>query len=452
MGGAGRGAAGAESHLRTLTAAPSSIVRRPARPGLPLSGLALAIVPFVVLATMNAGGYRYGASDQAFYIPAALVRVNPLMFPRDAALIASQARLTTIDEVMAAAVRFTGASLPILLAVLYAATLVLLALAVWLIGSRLYRTVPAAIALAAALTLRHAIARTGANSLEAYFHPRVIAFALGALAIAAFLRNRRAAPLLLILASALIHPTTALWFAVWVAVAVAVEDPRTRVPLAVAAGAGGLAAVWLLVWGPLAGRLAIMDPEWLATLVTKDYLFPLDWPLDVWAINLAYAPIIAWAYWRRRRAGLLVAGETGVAAGCLSLVLIFAAWLPLNAARVGIAVQLQTARVFWMLDLLATVYVVWAICEGVRGRALRGWMGAAVIAGLSVARGSYIMFVTFPERPMVRVWIEDRDWGRVMAWARTSPLDSGWIAHPMHAIKYGSSVRVAGERDVFVEA
>lgn len=401
---------------------------------------------------MNSGGYRYGASDQAFYIPAALVRLNPLMFPRDVALIESQARLTTIDEVMAAAVRFTGASLPILLAVLYAATLVLMALAVWLIASRIYRTVPAAVALTAALTLRHAIARTGANSLESYFHPRVVAFALGALAVAVFLRNRRAAPLVLILASALVHPTTALWFAVWIAVAVAVEEPRTRVPLAVVAGVGGLAGVWLLMWGPLAGRLAIMDAEWLATLVTKDYLFPLDWPLEVWAINLAYAPLIAWIYWRRRQAGLLVAGETGVAAGCLSLVLIFAAWLPFNAARVSIAVQLQTARIFWMLDLLATVYVVWALCEGTRPRALRAWVGAALIAGLSTARGSYIMFVTFPERPMVRVQIEDRDWGRAMVWARSSPLESGWIAHPMHAIKYGSSVRVAGERDVFVES
>jgi hypothetical protein len=38
-----------------------------------------------------------------------------------------------------------------------------------------------------------------------------------------------------------------------------------------------------------------------------------------------------------------------------------------------------------------------------------------------------------------------------MAWARTTPRDSGWIADPAHAILYGTSVRVAGERDVFVE-
>ena len=39
-----------------------------------------------------------------------------------------------------------------------------------------------------------------------------------------------------------------------------------------------------------------------------------------------------------------------------------------------------------------------------------------------------------------------------MAWARASAVGSGWLAHPEHAVRYGTSVRVAGERDVFVEA
>ena len=39
-----------------------------------------------------------------------------------------------------------------------------------------------------------------------------------------------------------------------------------------------------------------------------------------------------------------------------------------------------------------------------------------------------------------------------MAWARTTDKSSGWLADPLHAVYYGTSVRVAGERDVFVEA
>ena len=39
-----------------------------------------------------------------------------------------------------------------------------------------------------------------------------------------------------------------------------------------------------------------------------------------------------------------------------------------------------------------------------------------------------------------------------MAWARASPVTSGWLADPEHAVRYGTSLRVAGERDVCVEA
>jgi hypothetical protein len=39
-----------------------------------------------------------------------------------------------------------------------------------------------------------------------------------------------------------------------------------------------------------------------------------------------------------------------------------------------------------------------------------------------------------------------------MAWARASEPGSGWLADPNHAALYGTSVRVAGHRDVFVEA
>ena len=47
--------------------------------------------------------------------------------------------------------------------------------------------------LALLLTFRHRIAKTGANSLEGYAHPRMLAFALGAVALAYVLRARWAA-------------------------------------------------------------------------------------------------------------------------------------------------------------------------------------------------------------------------------------------------------------------
>src|SRR5262245_47008407 len=87
---------------------------------------AFSLFPFLLLCTLNSATYRYGASDQAFYIPAALLDLHPESFPRDAPLIVSQARLTVTDEVIALLASTTGASLPLLFAALYVLSLLLL--------------------------------------------------------------------------------------------------------------------------------------------------------------------------------------------------------------------------------------------------------------------------------------------------------------------------------------
>jgi len=78
----------------------------------------LCLLPFIVLATLNAGGYRYGASDQAFYQPAVLLKLEPSLFPRDRVLIDAQASLTKYDEVVAGIVQLSHLSLPIVFVVL----------------------------------------------------------------------------------------------------------------------------------------------------------------------------------------------------------------------------------------------------------------------------------------------------------------------------------------------
>jgi hypothetical protein len=420
------------------------------RPGI----LAALLIPFALLATLNSAGYRYGASDQAFYVPAALKSANPALYPRDGALIQSQAKLTIIDEVMGQLSR-AGVPLPAAFAALQVTTLALLALAAIRLANSFYRTRWAVIAFLAALTLRHAIIQSGTNTLEGYFHPRQLAFAIAALGLGSFMRGRYAAMWTLIVVAGAVHPTTALWFAVWVGAASFVAEPRLRMPLAVLVGIGTLSAGWALTLGPLAGRFVTMDDEWLATLADKGYLFPLAWPLAAWLVNLAYIPLIAGLYAYRRRCGLLAPREPALVAGCLTLVVIFLSTLPFNAARVAFAIQLQPARVFWMLDLLAVIYVVWVAAEG-GSRAVpmsrRAAIAALTIVMLSTMRGVYIKTVEFPGRRVAQIDLQDNDWGRVMAWARASPVTSGWLADPEHAVRYGTSLRVAGERDVCVEA
>ena len=396
---------------------------------------------------MNSAGYRYAASDQAFYIPAVVRHLEPADFPRDAPLIDAQARVILSDDVIAAIARATRVSLQWLFAALYVVTLGLLFVAIVRIGRRLYRTQWAVVAFAAGMTLRHSIAKTGANTLEAYFHPRVLSFAFGLLAVDAFMARRDKTSIALLIAAAIAHPTTALWFAVWLFTAAWFARPTWRKALGVVAIAACAGALFVLWRGPLAGHLSRMDAAWMEAISDKDYLFPLSWPLDAWFTNLVAIPIVLLCWRARRHAGLTVAGETPLVIGAMGLVVLFVLWLPFDTARIAIAVELQLSRVFWLLDVLATMYLVWWLVE--YGR-VKPWV-TAVIVLLSLARGTYSMFVEFPDRPIFAIDIRPGDWRDAMAWARTTDPSSGWLADPIHAAKYGSSIRAVAYRDVLLE-
>jgi hypothetical protein len=401
---------------------------------------------------MNSAGYRYAASDQAFYIPAIVRHLEPADFPRDAALIDGQARMTLVDEALAAIVQTTGVSLQWLFLVLYGVTLAVLFVALVHLGRRLYRSEWTVIALTAALTLRHSIAKTGANTLEGYFHPRVLVFAFGLLGVAAFLERRDWLWIALVAIGIVIHPTTAVWFGVWLGIAAWFGRPSWRPALAVAAGAAGLGVVVMLWRGPFASHLSPMDAEWLSAISDKDYLFPFEWPLSAWLLNLLTVPVILSCWRARRRSNVAVPGEAPLVLGAMGLLVLFLCWLPFDAARIALAVELQVSRVFWLLDVLATIYVVWWLMEDAGGtRRMRRAVVLAVLLVLSVGRGSYSMFTQFPDRPIFDFDIKAGDWREAMAWARTTEASSGWLADPIHAARYGSSLRAAAHRDVLLE-
>jgi len=413
---------------------------------------AVSLVPFLVLATANSAGYRYGASDLAFYGPAVMLHLDPSLFPTGRAIIDAQAGLTLMDETVGTLARFTTTDFPLLFLALYLASLALLAAGAAAIGQTLYVHRASTIALLMALTLRHAIPRSGTNTLEGYFHPRQLAFAFGVIAIAAFLRDRRVASGAALAGAALLHPTTTLWFAIWLGTAslFCYRKARWRARFLFVPLAGACLVVWALLSGPLAGRLITMDAEWLSLIGEKEYLFPLRWPLSAWVMNLGYVAIIVFLYNRRARAGLLHIRETALVAGAVALVVVFAICVLLSALPLALAVQLQPARVFWMLDLLTMIYVVWALADGNPRRTRRPVVCAVVFTSLALVRGLYVMRVEFPNRPLFEVRVPG-DWGRVMDFARSTPRETQWLADPSHAARYGTSLRMAGRRDVFVE-
>ncbi len=418
--------------------------------------VAIALVLFAVVATLNSGGYRYGASDQAFYIPAILDQLDPSLYPRDSALVGPQARYFFVDEIVATLVRTTGWSIEAWFAVGYLLTVAVLGLALVALGRSMYRSPLATWALLAALTLRHRISRTGVNTLEGYFHPRVLVFAVGIAAIAAYLRGYPRLAIAAVLVAGLLHPTTAAFFLILLLVAIWTTEPAARRVVGLAALAGVVAAAWLLLAGPMSGQLAPMDGEWQALLASKDYLFPTrDWRVTDWLANLGTAALAIGLLAYRVGRGIGSSRERGLMAGAAALLAGFLVTLPLVAAGSALFVQLQTSRVFWVLDLLATAALVGALVDGERrpaGTPPARWRQAiaAVLVAVAVARGLWVTFVEHGSRAAIAWTLPSDDWGNVIAWARTEPAGVHFLADPGHAWKHGAPLRYAG-RDVFLE-
>jgi hypothetical protein len=412
--------------------------------------LAAGALIFCLVAILNCGGYRYGVGDQAFYVPAVIQHLDPALFPRDRDMLHAQDRFMLYDDATAAVTRATGISVPMLFFLGYLAGLIALFGALVAIVRLMYHSWWTVAMLAALLTLRHRVTQTGANTLEAYFQPRMMAFALGAWAIAAYLRGKGTVALGLVLVAFALHPTTGLWFLVWIATALAVSERRWRVPLMALSGAGGALAVWIVTAGPLRGHLVKMDPLWASALAGKDYIFPSDWNASFWLVNLSYLGVAAAIYFLRRTRGVAVSREAGLLAGGAALLAVFLVSWPLMVSNVALALQLQTSRIFWMLDFLAAIYLAWLMAEAPSGVSARRAI-VVVVAAIAIGRGVFVWSVEHAGEPVVRIAFPQDNWSDAMSWiSRTAP-DTHVLADPGHAWKYGTSVRVAGERDVYLE-
>ncbi len=399
---------------------------------------------FFLLATANAGGYRYGASDQAFYIPAIRKAMDASLFPRDSAMLAAQGHVILWDGFVAGAAAATQLPLPWVFFLLYAAGMIALYAGAGMLARAVGMSPWGTAAFLALLTLRHRIAKTGVNTLEGYLHPRMIAFAFGVFAAAAFVRRRPGWAIAALAAAGAVHPTTGVWFAMLLGAAAFVAWPRWRVPLAAIQIAGAAAAVWAIAAGPLAARAVVMDEAWLSAIATKDYLFPHEWPAYAWVFNLLPAAIVAWAAVRWKD----VAPEVrGLLAGALALTTFFLVTLPFVAMRYGLAVQMQIPRVFWLVELTALVVICVMLS---RSRGSTAAVVAAVLVIASAARGATIVLVE-KDAGLFAVDLPRDDWTDAMAWLRAQPVDVHVLADPGHAWRYGSSVRVPAERDLFHE-
>ena len=160
----------------------------------------------------------------------------------------------------------------------------------------------------------------------------------------------------------------------------------------------------------------------------------------------------------RARRGDATAEDAALVWGATALVALFLVTLPLGR---GAAVA---ARCSCRSRACSGWSISWSCSRRTsdrrRGRAaIRGRARAAAVAGralpcssLATGRGAYVMLVERPERAAVRGAPPATRRGRTpWRWLRRQPRDAHVLADPGHAWKYGTSVRVSAERDVFLE-
>ena len=143
----------------------------------------------------------------------------------------------------------------------------------------------------------------------------------------------------------------------------------------------------------------------------------------------------------------------------VALATFFLVTLPFVAMRYALAVQLQIPRVFWLVELVAFLVIVKSLA-GVHGTVfLPGGRApsftlartlAIILVILSAARGLTVIVVE-KDTQLVTIDMPQDDWTDAMAWLRAQPVDVHVLADPGHAWRYGSSVRVVAERDLFHE-
>ena len=261
----------------------------------------------------------------------------------------------------------------------------------------------------AALTLRHRIAagrrrtRSRATSIRA-----CSSAASGWSASALLLHGRPWWALALAAASAALHPTTAACFVVIIGTAIVVtSEPKARLPLGGAAAVVGHRSSACRAWqGGGLFDLTVMD----AGMAGAGGHQGLHLPDRVELGHVGDQPARPGGADRRRRSPasapvVAAPAERGVLAGCLLLVAGFLASLPLVERGVALAVQLQTSRVFWPVELLATLYGLWWLAEA-PAAAARPWTPRAVAAGCwSRSAWAAALYVGFVEHPQpARRW------------------------------------------------
>lgn len=187
------------------------------------------------------------------------------------------------------------------------------------------------------------------KTAEEFLTARLPAEAIGLCAIAAWLSQRRALCVALLLFAALLHPLMAVPVIALIAL---LAVPRQKHRILFAAACIGYAVVVCVALAAPLGPFRLVDDEWLSIIRLRSYyLFPTTWSLDGWNRTAVVVSTLA--------LGALIQGASTIAAVCRAMLIICVTGVLLSLSTeifpIQILLQGQSWRWLWLGGVIALI-------------------------------------------------------------------------------------------------
>ena len=340
---------------------------------------------FVTILGLMLNGYRYGASDQALYIPMIDRAVNSELFPNDFLFDEPSGEYNFWVPLMATLARYF--SLEWIFFLTYALTRFGLFWAIYHLALNLFGDRRAAILAVFFVLVPTRVGGTATATQDTFCTLRSTAMPFAIAFLIPYFRGQLRTASIICGVTFLIHPITAIPLVGLLGLRLVIEGFRNGWQ-----SAAKPLGVFTLCTLPLFIRVFLIDranpsdlslfsrsdPEWLEIIRERDsYIFLTNWNQDAFqSIAVPLILLIGILYFRRWRSrrqagnGPITQGarirETdrwafGLIMICLVLFIIgavFVEWVPLP-----LVVQLQVLRNFYLLINLSEVYFAWLLIE-----------------------------------------------------------------------------------------
>lgn len=430
----------------------------PRRPPL-LRLLLLAITAVLV------EGYHFGVDDGAIYIPAVEHAANPHLFPFGSEFFLSHASLSVFAPTVGAAARLLH--LPIDGVVLFwhvACCAALLAVA-RVIATELFQTASgrwgAVITLAA--TLPVPVAGTALFMSDNYLSARSFSSPCGLLAVALFLRERRAWAVAALALTALFHPLMSAYCAALLGVlwwmrpvpAGNVRNPKRLPADRTVTAALSCVGTLFTPHAPLSLGFEPASGAYRAVLYSRTYFFARQWAPYEWLGVAAPLVILAVLGFSRKSGVSLMVARLSRALLLLGVAATAAFLIVSASSRLDMFTRLQPMRMFHLIYLLFFLMLGGLLGEHVLGSRPLRWV--LLFAPLSV--GMFALDRTmYPASPHLELpgRSTSNPWLQAFQWIRANtPPSAVFAVDPQYTAIPGEDThgfRAETERSVLADA